>query len=186
MQNLCLQILARSMGLLYLLSLSPSKQVLHFFEEEMTPENVILQSSKKETIGSTFEVSVKASIESGNRSIGMMIRSMTKAAAFITPKQQVVTPTLQSCKTQSSNLPADEVNQTVFLPNLKPKPFDVFNMRKTLPCALDEFQAYTNNVFQPFDEEDDYGGSDSSPASPRDSLFSQVEVKSSNIVFRGY
>jgi len=43
-------------------------------------------------------------------------------------------------------------------------------MRKTLPCELDEFHAYTNNVFQPFNEEDDdYGSSDSSPTSPRDS-----------------
>ena len=38
---------------------------------------------------------------------------------------------------------------------------------------------YTNPVFQPFDEEDgDYGSSNSSPASPRDSLFSHVEVES--------
>ena len=53
----------------------------------------------------------------------------------------------------------------------------------TLPYALDEFHAYSNNVFQPFDEEDDdYGGSDSSPISPRDWLFSQVEVESSNTI----
>jgi len=94
----------------------------------------------KETIGSTSEVSVKASIASGNRNTKMM----TKIATSITPKQQAVTTTLQSCKTQEfgSNLPADGVKQTVFLLNLKLKPFGVFHMRKTLPCALD-----SNNIF---------------------------------------
>jgi len=162
------------MGHLCLSSPSPSKQVQHSFEEEMAPEHVILQSSKKKTIGSTSKVSVKASIASGNRNTKMMTRSMTKVATSITPKEQVVTPTLRSSKTQKfgSNLPADEVNQTVFLPNLKLKPFGIFNIRKTLPCALDKFHTYSNNVFQPFDEEDDdYGSSDSSPIFPRDSLF---------------
>ena len=57
-------------------------------------------------------------------------------------------------------------------------------MRKTLSCGLDEFQTYTNNVFQPVDEEDDdHTSSDSSPTSPRDSLFSQIEVKSSDAIF---
>ena len=56
-------------------------------------------------------------------------------------------------------------------------------MRKTLSYGLDEFQPYTN-VFQYFDEEDDdYVSDDSSLTSPRDSLFSQVEVKSSNTIF---
>jgi len=53
----------------------------------MTPKNVILQSSKKEAIGSTFEESTKASIMSDNRSTGVMTRSMTKVATSITPKQ---------------------------------------------------------------------------------------------------
>jgi len=101
--------------------------------------------------------------------------STTKVAAFITPKQQVVTPTLQPCKTQKFgfNLPVDGVNEIAFLPNLKLKPFAVFSIRKTLPCELDEFHAYSNNVFQLFDEEDDnYGSSDSSLISQSDSLFS--------------
>ena len=56
-------------------------------------------------------------------------------------------------------------------------------MKKTLPYGLDEFQAYTNPVFQPFGEEDDnYSSSDSSPTSPRDSLSLFIEVESSNIV----
>jgi len=39
---------------------------------------------------------------------------------------------------------------------------------------LDEFQVYTNPVFQPFsEEEDDYDSSYSSLTSPRDSLFLQ-------------
>ena len=152
----------------------------------MASEYVILQSSKKKIIEYTSEVSVKVSIASTNRSTRMMTRSMTKVVASIPPKQQAVTSTLQSCKTQKfgSNLPADRVNQTVFLPNLRLKSFGVFNMKKTPSYALDEFQAYTNNVFQHFDEEDDdYGSSDSSPASPRDSFFSQVEVKSSDTMF---
>jgi len=114
-----------------------------------------------------------------------MTRSMTKAAAFITLKQQVVPPTLQSRKTQKfgSNLPSDGVNQTTCLPNLKLKPLAIFNIRKILPCGLDKFQTYINPVFQPFSEEDDeYGSSDSSPTSSRDLVFSQVEVESSDIV----
>jgi len=130
---------------------------------------------KKEAIESTSEGSTKASITSRNRSTGVMTRSTTKVATSITPKQQVVTSTFQSHKTQKFgfNLPIDRVNQTAFLPNLKLKPFAIFNIRKTLPCELDEFHADSNNVFQPFDEEDDdYGSSDSSPTSPKDSLFS--------------
>jgi len=112
-------------GPLWLSSLSPCKQVLHFFEEERTSENAIFQSLKKETIGSTSEASAKASIAYGKRCTGVMTRSMTKVAAFIIPKQQVVTPNLQPHKTQkfSSNLPADRVNQIAFLPNLKLKPW---------------------------------------------------------------
>ena len=66
---------------------------------------------------------------------------------------------------------------------MKLKPLVVINKRKTLPCRLHEFQAYTNFVFQPFDKgDDDYGSTDSSPTSPRDSLFSQVEVESSDTI----
>jgi len=42
-------------GPLYLSSLSPSEQVLHFLKEEMAPKNAILQSLKKETIESISE-----------------------------------------------------------------------------------------------------------------------------------
>ena len=90
---------------------------------------------------------------------------MTKVATTITPKQKVVTPILQSCKTQKfgSNLPVDGINQTAFLPNLKLKPFAIFNIRKTLPCELDEFQTYIHPIFQPFNEEDnEHDSSDSS------------------------
>ena len=56
-------------------------------------------------------------------------------------------------------------------------------MRKTPSYGLDEFQSYTNPVFQPFDkEDDDYGSNDSSLTSPRDTLFSQVEVESSDTI----
>jgi len=44
----------------------------------MAPKNVIIQSSKKETIGSTFEGSAKTTIASGNRSTGVRTISMTK------------------------------------------------------------------------------------------------------------
>jgi len=53
---------------LCLTSLSPSKQVLHSFEEDMALENTILQSSKKEAIRSTSEGSINASFESSNQS----------------------------------------------------------------------------------------------------------------------
>lgn len=80
-------------------------------------------------------------------------------------------------------MPLDGVNQTAFLPNLKMKPFTVFNVGKSLPIRLDECQPYVNSVFQPFDEEeDDHGSSDSSPATSRDSLFSNIEVESADIV----
>jgi len=114
-----------------------------------------------------------------------MNRSITKAAASITLKQQVIAPTLQSRKTQKfgSNLPTNGVNQTTCLPKWKLKPLAIFNMRKTLPYGLDEFQSYINPAFQPFDEEDDdYGSSNSALTSPRDSLFSQVEVESSDTI----
>jgi len=56
-------------------------------------------------------------------------------------------------------------------------------VRKTPPCKLDECQPYTNSIFQPFDEEeDDYGSSDSSPATPSESLFSNIEVKCVHII----
>jgi len=46
---------------------------------------------------------------------------------------------------------------------------------KTVSNGLDEFQVYSNNVFQPFSEDDiNYGSSDSSLASPSDSLFLQA------------
>ena len=104
--------LARSVGHLYLSSLSPSEQVLNSFKEEMALKNVILQSSKRENIGSTSEGTANASIAYTNRSTKVMTKSMTKAAAFITSKEQVVAPTLQSRKTQKigSNLPFDGVN----------------------------------------------------------------------------
>ena len=109
---------------------------------------------------------------------------MTRPAVSITLlKQQVTTPTLQSHETQKfgSNLSVNEVNQTVCLPKLKLKPLAIFNMRKTLPHGLEEFQTYINPIFQSISEEDDdYGSSDSSPISPRESLFSQVEVESSD------
>jgi len=162
--------LARPVGYLCLSSLSPGGQVIHSFKEEMTPKNAIIQSSKKETIGPTSEGSLKASIAYGNRSTRVTTRSMTRAAASITWKQPVVTPTLQSRKTQKfgSNLPINEVNQTVCLPKLKLKPLAIFNMRKTLPHGLEEFQTYINPIFQSISEEDDdYDTSDSSPTSSR-------------------
>jgi len=61
--------------------------------------------------------------------------------------------------------------------------YNLLYMRKTLPHRVDEFQAYINPIFQPFgEEEDDYGNSDSPPASPRDLIFSQVEVVSSDTI----
>ena len=78
--------LTRSVGPLYLSSISPSEQVLHSLKKEMAPKNVILQSSKNETIRSTSEGSTKASIAFGNQGTRVMTRSMTKAAAFITLK----------------------------------------------------------------------------------------------------
>ena len=133
--------LARPVEHFYLSSLSPSEQVLNSFKEEMAPKNAILQSSKKENIGSTSEGFVKASIAYANRSTRAMTRSMTKATASITLKQPAVAPTLQSHKTQNFgfNLPTDGINQTACLPNLKLKPLAIFNIRKTLPCGLDEF-----------------------------------------------
>jgi len=86
------------MGLLCLSSVSPSKEILHSFEEKMTPKNVIIQFSKKEIIRPIFEGSAKASIASENRNTRVMTMSMAKAAASITLKQ-VVTSTLQSHKT---------------------------------------------------------------------------------------
>ena len=60
---------------------------------------------------------------------------------------------------------------------------DVFNAGKILPHGLDEFLVYTNLIFQPFGENEDHcGSSDSPPAFLRNSLFSQVEVKSSNTI----
>ena len=148
------------MGHLYLSSLSASEQVLHSLKEEMAPKNVILQSPKKETIGSTSEGSTKASIAFGNRSTKMVTRSMTKAATSITLKQQIVALSLQSRKTQnfSFNLPAERANQTACLPNSKLKTLAIFNIRKVLPCGLEEFQTYINPIFRPFSEEaDDHG-----------------------------
>jgi len=82
-----------------------------------------------------------------------------------------------------SNLTVDGVNQNAYLPSFKLKSLDVFNISKTLSCRLDEFQAYTNPIFQPFCEEDDnYGSNNSSLASPRDSFFAQVELESSNAI----
>ena len=94
-------------------------------------------------------------------------------------------PTLQWCKPQkfSSNLLTDGVNWITRLPNLKLHSLTVFNIRKTLPHGIDEFQTSINPVFQPFCEEDDnYDGSDYSPPSPRDLHFSQSESESSNTV----
>ena len=65
-------------------SLSSSKQVLHSFEEEMALKNIIPRSSKKDTTEYVFEGSVKASIRSGKRNIGVMTRSMTQVASYIT------------------------------------------------------------------------------------------------------
>ena len=133
--------LAYKVGHLYLSSLSLNEQVLNSFKEEMAPKNAILESSKRENIGSTSKGSAKASIASGSRSTRVMTRSMIKVAAFVTLKEQVVAPTLQSRKTQKigSNLPFDGVNQTTCFPNLKLKPLTVFDIRKTLPHGMDEF-----------------------------------------------
>jgi len=136
---------------------------------------------QRKTIGSTSEGSTKASIAFDNPSTRMVTKSMTKAAASITLKQQAVAPTLQSCKTQNFglDLPADGVNQTACLPNLKLKILAVFNIKKALPCGLEKFQTYIYHVFQPICEDnDDYGSRDSSPTSSRDSVFSQVKVES--------
>jgi len=81
-------------GHLCLSSLSPSKQVPHSFKEDIAPKNAILQSSKKKAIGSTYERSAKASIASSNQSTGVTTRRLTKVAASITPKQQVMALTL--------------------------------------------------------------------------------------------
>ena len=109
--------LTRSVGPLCLSSLSSSKQ-FHFFEEDMTSKNVILQPSKKKTIESAYEESTKASTRSGNQSTRVMTRSTSKAVVFITLKKQVVALTLQSCKAQKSgsNLPIDRVNKIACLP----------------------------------------------------------------------
>ena len=147
----------------------------------MAPKNAL----KKKTIESTSEGSAKANIASNNRSTRAMTRSMTKVAASITLKQQAVAPTLQSRKTQNFgfNLLADGVNQTACLPNLKLKTLAIFNIKKALPCGIEKFQTYINPIFQPISEEDDdYGSSSSSPTSSRDSVFSQVEVESSDTV----
>ena len=45
----------RIVGLLYLSSHFLRKQVAHSFEEEMAPENAVLQSSKKQTIRFTLK-----------------------------------------------------------------------------------------------------------------------------------
>ena len=76
---------------------------------------------------------------------------------------------LQSWSQNSdSNFPTNEVSQTTCLPNFKLKFLDVVIMRKIPPHGLDEFDPYTNPVFQPFGKEEDYySGSDSSLASPR-------------------
>jgi len=70
-----------------------------------------------------------------------MFRSTSKATASITLKQQIVAPTLQSCKTQKfgSNFLVDGGNQIACLPNLKLHSITVFNTRKTLPREMDEF-----------------------------------------------
>jgi len=73
-------------GHLCLLSLSPRKQ-FHFFKEDMTPKNVILQPSKKKTIGFAYDGSTKDNIGSGNQSNKVMTRSMSKADAFFTLKK---------------------------------------------------------------------------------------------------
>jgi len=112
-------------------------QNLHSFEDNVAPKNAL----KKKTIESTSEGSAKASIPSNNRSTRAMTRSMTKAADSITLKQQAVAPTLQSRKIQNFgfNLPADRVNQTACLPNLKLKTLAIFNIKKVLPCGLEKF-----------------------------------------------
>ena len=81
---------------------------------------------------------------------------MTKAAASITLKQQAMALTLQSCKTQNFgvNLPANEVNETACLPNLKLKTLGIFNIKKAPPRGLKRFQTYINPIFRPFSEED--------------------------------
>jgi len=56
-------------------------------------------------------------------------------------------------------------------------------MRENLPHTLDEFQVYTDPIFQNFcKEDDDYGSNNSPSESPRDSLFSQFEVESSKTI----
>jgi len=104
-----------------------------------------------------------------------MIKSMTRDVASITLKEQVVALTFQSHKHQNfgSTLHTDGVIQTAYLPNLKLKYLTIFNVRKTLSYALDEFQPYNNPIFQLFGADNDtYDGSDSSPTSTRDSHFS--------------
>jgi len=144
--------LACPMEHLCLSSHSASKPVINSFEEDMAPKNVIIQSSKKENIGSTSKGSAKASIASGSRSTRVMTRSMIKVAAFVTLKEQVVAPTLKSSKAQKfgSNLPSNGVNQAACLLNLKLKPLTTFNIRKTLVHGINEFQIYINPAFQPF------------------------------------
>ena len=150
----------------------------------MTPKKAILQPSKKKTIRSAYEGSIKAITGSGNQSTKVITRSTSKADAFITLKKQVTTLTLQSHKTQKfdSNLPSDGVRQTACLSNMKLKPLTACNTRKTSPQGMDEFQTYINPAFQPFGAEDDnYDGSDSSPTSPTDLHLSESETESSNI-----
>jgi len=88
MLDICVyEFLAHSVGLLCLSSPSQGEQVLHSFKEEMARKNDILQSSKNETIGSTYEGSAKASVAFGNQSTRVITRSMTRAPASIILKQ---------------------------------------------------------------------------------------------------
>jgi len=86
----------------------------------MALKNAIFQPWKKETIGSASEVSMEASITSGNRRTRVITRGVTKANASNILKQQIVAPTLQSYRTQTfgSDLPTDAINQIVCLRNL--------------------------------------------------------------------
>jgi len=115
----------------------------------MAPENAIPQSSKKETIGSTSKGFVKVIITSSNQSTRVMAKSMTKPTTSITLKQQGVTPTSQSHKTQnsSSTFPTCRVNQNACLFTLNLKSLVVFNIRKTLSHEMDVFKTYSDPIF---------------------------------------
>ena len=56
-------------------------------------------------------------------------------------------------------------------------------MRKTPSHEMDEFQLYTNPMFQSLDVEDDnYDADNSCPTSPRDLHLFQSKIEPSNIV----